>query len=267
MKIFPFWSGAMSSGEDPADERPAEVRPAHSYGARGGLPRRRPARDGAATDHRGETPDPTPRSASPASPSAGVQEVHEVAKDPALDVRPATPPSPGAGDAAGVADPGHLLAERDQAGLDQIAAVLAALRPGGQVVPQGPGPLLSELGAFGLMSTNIAATSQIQGFIGSCLVDSESGLLLASEGGEDMDMEAEAALNTMVVKAETEVIEVLDLEDHIEDILITMTKQLHFIRPLEKAPGVFLYVALDKKAANLGMARMQVNRIESGLSM
>ncbi len=128
-------------------------------------------------------------------------------------------------------------------------------------------PLLSELGAFGLMSTNIAATSQIQGFIGSCLVDSESGLLLASEGGEDMDMEAEAALNTMVVKAETEVIEVLDLEDHIEDILITMTKQLHFIRPLEKAPGVFLYVALDKKAANLGMARMQVNRIESGLSM
>ena len=128
-------------------------------------------------------------------------------------------------------------------------------------------PVLTELGAFGLMSTNIAATSQIQGFIGSCLVDSESGLLLASEGGEDMDMEAEAALNTMVVKAETEVIEVLDLEDHIEDILITMTKQLHFIRPLEKAPGVFLYVALDKKAANLGMARMQVNRIESSLSM
>ena len=125
----------------------------------------------------------------------------------------------------------------------------------------------SGLGAFGLMSTNIAATSQIQGFIGSCLVDSESGLLLASEGGEDMDMEAEAALNTMVVKAETEVIEVLDLEDHIEDILITMTKQLHFIRPLEKAPGVFLYVALDKKAANLGMARMQVKRVETGLSV
>jgi predicted regulator of Ras-like GTPase activity (Roadblock/LC7/MglB family) len=128
-------------------------------------------------------------------------------------------------------------------------------------------PVLSELGAFGLMSTNIAATSQIQGFIGSCLVDSESGLLLASEGGEGLDMEAEAALNTMVVKAETEVIEVLDLEDHIEDILITMTKQLHFIRPLEKAPGVFLYVALDKKAANLGMARMQVKRVEAGLSI
>ena len=268
MKIFPFWSGATSSDEDPAgDERPAEGRPAHSYGARGSLPRRRPVRDGAATDPRGEAPDPRPRSPSLASPSAGVQDAHEAAKGPALEIRPAIASSPGIGETVGMVDPGHPLAERDQAGLDQIAAVLEALRPGGQVVPQGPGPLLSELGAFGLMSTNIAATSQIQGFIGSCLVDSESGLLLASEGGEDMDMEAEAALNTMVVKAETEVIEVLDLEDHIEDILITMTKQLHFIRPLEKAPGVFLYVALDKKAANLGMARMQVKRVETGLSV
>jgi hypothetical protein len=46
-----------------------------------------------------------------------------------------------------------------------------------------------------------------------------------------------------------------------------MGKQLHFIRPLEKAPGVFLYVALDKKAANLGMARMQVRKIEGTLSL
>jgi predicted regulator of Ras-like GTPase activity (Roadblock/LC7/MglB family) len=152
------------------------------------------------------------------------------------------------------------------------APVQAAPEPEPSAAPvaaePAPAPLAGpELGAFGLMSTNISATSLIQGFIGSCLVDSESGLLLASEGGEGMDMEAEAALNTMVVKAETEVIEVLALEDEIEDILITMTQQLHFIRPLEKAPGVFLYVALDKKAANLGMARMQVNRIERSLSL
>ena len=117
------------------------------------------------------------------------------------------------------------------------------------------------------MSTNISGTSEIAGFIGACLVDSESGLMLASEGGGRLDMEAAAALNTQVVRAEHEVIEVLDLDDHIEDILITMGKQLHFIRPLEKSPGVFLYVALDNKQANLGMARMQVGRIESTLKM
>ena len=117
------------------------------------------------------------------------------------------------------------------------------------------------------MSTDISATSDIAGFIGSCLVDSDSGLMLASQGGGSIDMEAAAALNTQVVKAKLQAIETLGLGDHIEDILITMGKQLHFIRPLEQAPSVFLYVALDKKVANLGMARMQVKKIESGLSL
>jgi predicted regulator of Ras-like GTPase activity (Roadblock/LC7/MglB family) len=98
-------------------------------------------------------------------------------------------------------------------------------------------------------------------------VDSGSGLVLAETGDGRIDMGAAAALNTQVVRAVHEVIEVLDLDDHIEDILITMGKQLHFIRPLEKSPGVFLYVALDKKQANLGMAPMQVDRIESTLKM
>jgi len=172
--------------------------------------------------------------------------------------------------------PIDVMTDRPKAGAAPVADMPPPAAPDAPVQAQPPAaapapapvaPVPAELGAFGLMSTNISATAMIQGFIGSCLVDSESGLLLASEGGEGMDMEAEAALNTMVVKAETEVIEVLALEDEIEDILITMSQQLHFIRPLEKAPGVFLYVALDKKAANLGMARMQVNRIERSLSM
>ena len=117
------------------------------------------------------------------------------------------------------------------------------------------------------MRTDISATNEIAGFIGSCLVDGESGLMLASEGGGKLDLEAAAALNTQVVKAKLQAMELLGLQDQIEDILITMGKQLHFIRPLEKAPSVFLYVALDKKAANLGMARMQVKKIEGTLSL
>lgn len=117
------------------------------------------------------------------------------------------------------------------------------------------------------MSTDISATADIAGFIGACLVDSESGLMLASEGGGRMDMEAAAALNTQVVKAKLQAMEGLGIQDQIEDILITLGKQLHMIRPLEKSPSVFLYVALDKRTANLGMARMQVKRIEGTLSL
>jgi predicted regulator of Ras-like GTPase activity (Roadblock/LC7/MglB family) len=117
------------------------------------------------------------------------------------------------------------------------------------------------------MRTDISATAEIGGFIGSCLVDSDSGLMLASEGGGKLDMEAAAALNTQVVKAKLQAMEVLGLNDHIDDILITMGKQIHLIRPLEASPTTFLYVALDKKGANLGMARMQVKKIEAGLTM
>ena len=118
------------------------------------------------------------------------------------------------------------------------------------------------------MRTNISDATQINGFIGACLVDSDSGLMLAAEGGGGrLDLEAASALNTQVVKAKLQAIEALGLNDGIEDILITLGKQLHLIRPLEANPNVFLYVALDKKAANLGMARMQVKKIESGLVM
>ncbi|EYD71570.1 hypothetical protein Rumeso_04971 [Rubellimicrobium mesophilum DSM 19309] len=81
--------------------------------------------------------------------------------------------------------------------------------------------------------------------------------MLASEGGGwRLDLEAASALNTQVVKAKLQAIETLGLDDAIQDVLITLGKQLHLIRPLEANPAMFLYVALDKKAANLGMARL-----------
>ncbi|MDO6590357.1 roadblock/LC7 domain-containing protein [Loktanella sp. D2R18] len=117
------------------------------------------------------------------------------------------------------------------------------------------------------MSTDISALASIGGFIGACLVDSETGLMMASEGGGALDLEAAGAANTEVVKAKLSAIEMLGLEDSIDDILITLGKQFHLIRPLEKTPTVFLYVALDKKNANLGMARVQVKNVEKTISL
>ncbi len=118
-----------------------------------------------------------------------------------------------------------------------------------------------------MSNTDISNLSDIGGFIGACLVDSETGLMMASEGGGKLDLEAAGAANTEVVKAKLSAIDMLGLNDNIDDILITLGKQFHLIRPLEKSPTVFLYVALDKKAANLGMARVQVKKVEKGLEL
>lgn len=117
------------------------------------------------------------------------------------------------------------------------------------------------------MALDIKALNEIGGFIGACLVDSDTGLMMASEGGGSLDLEAAGAANTEVVKAKLAAIKMLKLNDHIDDILITLGKQYHLIRPMEKSPTVFLYVALDKKTANLGMARVQVKNVEQTLSL
>ena len=117
------------------------------------------------------------------------------------------------------------------------------------------------------MSTDISNLREIKGFIGACLVDSDTGMMLSSEGGnEDFDLDIAAAANTEVVKAKLEAMVALDLDDTIEDILITMGNQFHLIRLLEANPAVFIYVALSKKS-NLGMARIQVKKVEKTLSV
>ena len=47
----------------------------------------------------------------------------------------------------------------------------------------------------------------------------------------------------------------LDMDDVIEDILITLGKQYHLIRPLSSSKGaLFFYVALDRTRSNLALA-------------
>lgn len=118
------------------------------------------------------------------------------------------------------------------------------------------------------MSTDISELSNIAGFIGACLVDSDSGLMLAAESsGVKFDLEAAGAANTEVVRAKNAAMQALGLKDAIEDILITLGTQYHLIRPLASNPSVFIYVALDKKTSNLGMARLNVKKVEGELKV
>jgi serine/threonine protein kinase len=117
------------------------------------------------------------------------------------------------------------------------------------------------------MAIDLSGLKDIGGFISGCLVDTESGLMMASETVGTFDIETAAAANVEVVRAKNNAMSLLGLNDSIEDILITLTTQLHLIRPLEKMPSMFVYVALDRKTANLGLARAQVKKVEQGIKM
>lgn len=106
---------------------------------------------------------------------------------------------------------------------------------------------------------------QIDGAMCAALVDSNSGMMLGSVGS-GLDLEIAAAGNTEVVRAKAKTMKNLGLSDKIEDILITLGKQYHIIRPVLAKQGLFLYLVLDKAKANLAMARRSCQDTEAALA-
>ena len=97
----------------------------------------------------------------------------------------------------------------------------------------------------------------LDGAMCAAVVDSGSGMMLGSIGS-GVDLEMAAAGNTEVIRAKMKTMRSLGLNDVIEDILITLGKQYHILRPSARKDGVFIYFVLDKQRANLAMARRKV---------
>ncbi len=105
----------------------------------------------------------------------------------------------------------------------------------------------------------------LDGALCAAIVDSASGMILGSIGS-GVDMEVAAAGNTEVVRAKMKTMRALGLSDVIEDILITLGKQYHIIRPSSRKEGVFIYCVLDKQRSNLAMARRKTQDVDKDLT-
>ena len=77
------------------------------------------------------------------------------------------------------------------------------------------------------------------------------------------DLTAASAYNSELVKQKLKIMRTLGLSGAIEDMLITLTDQIHLIKLV--GPNTFLYLAVDKKQSNLAMVRSAVNKHASAL--
>jgi hypothetical protein len=116
------------------------------------------------------------------------------------------------------------------------------------------------------INDSLSTLMSIDGALCCALVDSGSGMILG-QAGSGIDMELAAAGNTEVVRAKVRTMNSLKLHDSIDDILITLGKQYHIIRPSVASAGLFFYVVLDKARANLALARRKVQDVEAAVKL
>jgi len=109
----------------------------------------------------------------------------------------------------------------------------------------------------------LADVMSINGAIATSLIDWQSGMVLGTAGGSaDFNIELASAGNSDVIKAKMETMKSLGLAGGIQDILITLTDQIHILKIVESNPELCLYAAFTDKA-NLAMARHKLQSVSA----
>jgi CheY-like chemotaxis protein len=106
----------------------------------------------------------------------------------------------------------------------------------------------------------------LDGYTAACLVDAESGVVLGGDTQQPgFDLHAAAAGYAELYRRERATIAALELDDRIEDVLITLAGQYHVLHAVVVRPTLFMYIVLDRRAGNLGLARYALAAAEAAL--
>ena len=96
------------------------------------------------------------------------------------------------------------------------------------------------------------------GFIGATIVDLDSGMSLASRSAvSNFDLDVASAYNSEMVKGKFKTMKALGLDADLEDMLLTLSDQLHLIKVMENNT-TFIYVAANRANTNLALLRRTV---------
>ncbi len=150
----------------------------------------------------------------------------------------------------------------------RVAAPAAAPpRPVADPRAMRPMPTIAPAGARsaaprGLLDRYVHQLSELPGMVSCCIFDVSSGLEVvhagASPGAADLAMHGKALLAGMSASSRT-----LGLGHTLPEAAITLGSHHLLLRAVPGHPGLALHAALDKTHANLTLARLQVQRMDS----
>ena len=106
----------------------------------------------------------------------------------------------------------------------------------------------------------------VDGALCAAVIDIHSGMIV-SQAGDGSFVEAAASDNSKVIQMKIRTMKSLNLNDFIDDILITLKSQYHLLRPIAQAEESFLYFILDRSESNLALARIKLKEIEDSIEV
>ncbi len=107
--------------------------------------------------------------------------------------------------------------------------------------------------------------NEVAGLIAISVVDLESGLTLAVRSNrQDFDLSTASAFNSEMVKMKLKTMKALGLTSTLEDMLLTLSDQIHLIRLI--SPAAFVYVAVDRAKTNIAIVRTVVAKHSAALA-
>lgn len=100
---------------------------------------------------------------------------------------------------------------------------------------------------------------EVPGFIAIALVDLETGMTLSTKSTRaEFDLNVASAFNAELVKQKLKTMKALNIKGALEDILLTLSEQLHIIKFV--TPKTFVYMAAEKAQTNLAVIRSVISK-------
>ncbi len=110
---------------------------------------------------------------------------------------------------------------------------------------------------------NLTKLERSDGFLGAAVFDAESGVCVASlDKSPTLHISDSVGGHAELVRAERRTIAQLKLEDALEDIIISLQREYHLLRPCRRRPSLCLFLVLERSKANLAMARHLLSDVE-----
>lgn len=115
------------------------------------------------------------------------------------------------------------------------------------------------------MNISFKPLLELQGLLAAVVVDSDTGRVVASAERNAIDVERAAVANSQVVQAVRRARRILQMDDALDEIIVSTDREYQLIRLLDPGGPHFFLLSLDKNTTTLALAQITLSRLRDSV--